>query len=159
MKFRPSIYVAAPLFNPGERGHNLSIRSVLEPWFTVHLPQIDGALLPNLLALGVSPEEARRRIFEDDVAAIRRSDALLVVLNGGSVDEGAAFELGVGWSLGKQCFGFKDDFRQLLPDGDNPMIAGALRATFRSLEELSSWAATYGRAEGRQWYRQERLAL
>jgi nucleoside 2-deoxyribosyltransferase len=143
MTFRPTIYLAGPLFNPGERAHNLAIRTAVEPWFKVHLPQVDGALLPDLLALGLNHDEARRRIFEDDLAVIRRSDLMLVVLNGRSVDEGAAFELGVGWCLGKPCFGFKDDFRQLLPDGDNPMVTGALRATFRSIAELSLWAASY----------------
>jgi hypothetical protein len=46
------------------------------------------------------------------------------------------------------CFGYKDDFRQLLSDGDNPMITGSLRNTFRSIEELSSWAAAYGSRKG-----------
>jgi nucleoside 2-deoxyribosyltransferase len=145
---RPILYLAGPLFNPGERAHNLSIRAAIEPWFAVYLPQVDGALLPDLLAMGHAPEEARRRIFRDDVAAIRRSDVLLIVLNGRGIDEGAAFELGIGWCLGKPCFGYKDDFRQLLPDGDNPMITGSLRNTFRSIEELSSWAAAYGSRKG-----------
>jgi nucleoside 2-deoxyribosyltransferase len=142
---RPTLYLAGPLFNPSERAHNLSIRAAIEPWFVVHLPQIDGALLPDLVAMGLTPEDARRRIFQDDIAAIRRSDVLLIVLNGRSVDEGAAFELGMGWCLGKPCFGYKDDFRQLLPDGDNPMITGSVRTIFRSIEELSSWAAAYDR--------------
>jgi nucleoside 2-deoxyribosyltransferase len=97
----PILYLAGPLFNPSERALNLNIRAALQSWFWVHLPQIDGALLPDLIAMGVSPEDARRRVFREDMAAVRRSDALLIVLNGRSVDEGAAFELGVAWCLGK----------------------------------------------------------
>ncbi len=139
----PVLYLVGPLFNQSERALNLNLRAALQPWFSVHLPQIDGALLPDLIAMGVSPEDARARIFREDVAAVCRSDVLLIVLNGPSVDEGAAFELGVGWSLGKACFGYKDDFRQLLPDGDNPMITGSLSSIFRSIDELSFWAASY----------------
>jgi nucleoside 2-deoxyribosyltransferase len=139
----PILYLAGPLFNPSERALNLNIRAALQPWFCVHLPQIDGALLPDLIAMGVSPEDARRRVFREDMAAVRRSDALLIVLNGRSIDEGAAFELGVAWCLGKPCFGYKDDFRQLLPDGDNPMITGSLSSIFTSIDELSLWAAAY----------------
>jgi nucleoside 2-deoxyribosyltransferase len=76
---RPALYLAGPLFNPSERAHNLSIRAAIEPWFSVYLPQVDGALFPDLLAMGQAPEEARRCIFRDDVAAIRRSDVLLIV--------------------------------------------------------------------------------
>ena len=145
---RARVYVAAPLFNPGERAHNLRIKAALEPWFTVHLPQSDGALLPDLLARGITPAEAHGVIFEDDVAAVREADLLLAVLNGASVDEGVAFELGLAWSLGKPCFGFKDDFRQQLAVGDNPMVRGALEAIFRSLGDLAAWAQTYTASVG-----------
>lgn len=140
---RRRIYVAAPLFNPGERAHNVRIRTVLEPWFAVHLPQSDGALLPDLMAQGMTPAEARRGIFKEDVAAVHQADLLLAVLNGACVDEGVAFELGVAWSLGKPCFGYKDDFRQQLPDGGNPMVEGALKAIFGGLDELAAWARAH----------------
>jgi nucleoside 2-deoxyribosyltransferase len=68
---------------------------------------------------------------------------LLIVLNGRAVDEGAAFELGLAWSLGKLCFGFKDDFRQLVADGDNPMIQGALNTIFGSFDDLAAWATEF----------------
>ena len=60
---RATLYLAAPLFNPAEREHNLRIRDILEPRFAVYLPQIDGALLPNLISNGTSPDVAARRIF------------------------------------------------------------------------------------------------
>jgi nucleoside 2-deoxyribosyltransferase len=142
-KLLPEIYIAGPLFNSGERDQNLRIKAILEPHFLVHLPQLDGALLPSLLKAGMPPYAARRRIFEDDVAAVRRCNVLLIVLNGRAVDEGAAFELGLAWSLGKLCFGFKDDFRQLVADGDNPMIQGALNTIFGSFDDLAAWATEF----------------
>jgi nucleoside 2-deoxyribosyltransferase len=134
-----TVYLAAPLFNPSEREYNIKIREVLSSRFDVYLPQIDGMLLPDLILSGLSPEIARRRIFEEDVAAVRRCDKLLIVLNGRAVDEGAAFELGLAWSLGKECFGFKDDFRQVVAGGDNPMIECCLTSIFRSLDALTAW--------------------
>jgi nucleoside 2-deoxyribosyltransferase len=139
---RSTLYLAAPLFNPGEREYNLQIRRLLEPRFEVYLPQIDGALLPDLISSGLSPDAAARRVFEEDVAAVRRCSKFLIVLNGRTVDEGAAFELGLAWSLGKATYGFKDDFRQTVAGGDNPMIECALISIFRSLDALQEWVSS-----------------
>ena len=139
---RSTLYLAGPLFNPGERDYNLRIRAVLEAHFDVYLPQVDGALLPELIRSGVSPERAAIRIFEEDVAAVRRCSQFLIVLNGRAVDEGAAFELGLAWSLGKPTYGFKDDFRQAVAGGDNPMVERALIKVFRSLHALQEWVST-----------------
>jgi len=87
----------------------------------------------------MSSDAARMKIFSDDMAAIRRCDVLLIILNGRSIDEGAAFELGVAWALGKMCFGYKDDFRQLTASGDNPMIERALNGIFSNLNQLREW--------------------
>ncbi len=133
------LYLAGPLFNSAEREWCVRIRSILSEKFEVYTPHIDGSLLPNLLEASVSIEDARRAIFDDDIGAIKACDSLLIILNGRVVDEGAAFELGVTWSLGKACFGFKDDFRQLVSSGDNPMIDGALQKIFRSTDELEDW--------------------
>jgi nucleoside 2-deoxyribosyltransferase len=139
---RRTLYLAAPLFNPAEREYNLTIRAVLESRFEVYLPQSDGALLPDLIRSGMSPRAAAKRIFEEDVAAVRRCSNLLIVLNGRTVDQGAAFELGLAWSLGKTAYGFKDDFRHTVAGGDNPMIECALISVFRSMDALRQWVST-----------------
>jgi len=108
------LYLAGPLFNSSERECCVRLRSILSEKFEVYAPHINGSLLPNLIDAGVSIQSARRTIFDDDISAIKACDSLLIILNGRVVDEGAAFELGVAWSLGKACFGFKDDFRQLV---------------------------------------------
>jgi hypothetical protein len=59
------------------------------------------------------------------------------------LDEGASFELGYAFALGKVCVGLKTDPRQLLPIGDNPMIEGALWKLFHEESELVEWIASY----------------
>ncbi|ANM11366.1 MULTISPECIES: nucleoside 2-deoxyribosyltransferase [unclassified Rhizobium] len=145
---RPLVYVAAPLFNSGERQLNLAIRDRLQPHADVYLPQLDGALLEDKVRAGLAPQEAAEAIFEDDCDAVRRSDALLIVLNGRAIDEGAAFELGMAWALGKHCVGFKDDPRQLLATGENPMISQSLRTIFKDLGQVENWAQTLLKGTG-----------
>jgi len=137
---KPLIYVSAPLFNLGERNFNMQLRETLLPYANVYLPQLDGSLLVDAIASGIPYPAAAERVFTADTSSIARCDALLIVLNGRSVDEGAAFELGVAWSLGKTCVGYKDDARQLLAVGDNPMIIQALKTIFRTLDEIAIWA-------------------
>lgn len=134
-----SIYVASPLFSQSELNFNSEIKSILEKRFEVYLPQEDGELLNDTVASGGNIPAAVKRIFLSDVAAIKRCDALLIVLDGRAVDEGAAFELGVAFALGKKCFGLQTDPRRLLPAGNNPMIASPLAHIFSSLGELQHW--------------------
>jgi len=136
---RQKLYLAGPLFNAAEREQCLRLRSILSVRFELYVPHGDGGLLPDLVASGMPKEVAPKEIFENDISALKACDLLLIVLNGRSIDEGAAFELGVAWSLGKPCFGYKDDFRQLTSDGDNPMIEGALGRVFSSVDELQRW--------------------
>ncbi|MGY3362466.1 nucleoside 2-deoxyribosyltransferase [Bradyrhizobium sp. GM0.4] len=67
----------------------------------------------------------------------------MIVLDGRTVDEGAAFELGYAFAAGKVCVGLKTDPRMLLPIGDNPMIEVALRKIFHDEDELVDWIANY----------------
>jgi hypothetical protein len=60
-----------------------------------------------------------------------------------SIDEGACFELGYAFALGKTCVGLKTDSRTLFPFGDNPMIEAALRHIFRDEADLFTWLAGY----------------
>src|SRR4051794_21028148 len=101
MHARKKIYVASPLFSLAERTDNEQICRVLERFCDVFLPQRDGELVPHLIQRGLSKDDAYRIVFDRDVAAIRDCDALVINLDGRSVDEGAAFELGVAHALGK----------------------------------------------------------
>jgi len=138
LKNREYIYIASPLFNLNERQFNAQLKDLLEAYFDVYLPQQDGNLIFELIDQGVPLNEAKKIIFENDIKALQKVDRLLIVLDGRSVDEGAAFELGVAYSLGKVCWGLKTDVRQLLNFGDNPMIESAISKLFQSTEELQA---------------------
>jgi nucleoside 2-deoxyribosyltransferase len=141
MAVRKKVYLAGPLFNPAERARNVEICEILERKFKVFLPQRDGFLIENLIQDGVFINEAKLVIFNEDVEAIRSCDILLIVLEGRSIDEGACFELGLAYGLGKVCWGLKSDPRVLFPFGDNPMIEMAISRYFTSTNELAQFIA------------------
>jgi hypothetical protein len=136
----PRVYLAGPLFSEAERSFNLKLKRLLTPHFNVYLPQEDGGLLVDMIAEGTLPKAASHRVFQGDIQAIRDVDLLIIILDGRSVDEGAAFELGFAYALGKPCYGLKTGPRQLLAIGNNPMIDGPLEYIFRSVDELTQWA-------------------
>jgi nucleoside 2-deoxyribosyltransferase len=141
---RPLIYIAAPLFSDAEKSANEAMALILERYCDTFLPQRDGYLLPNLIGKGMSVADAYSYVFKKDVEAIRRSDAVVINLDGRVVDEGAAFELGVGFAYGKVCVGYRRDIRVLLPWGQNPMIAGPLRTVLESPLDLEDWVRAFG---------------
>jgi nucleoside 2-deoxyribosyltransferase len=147
MLVRKKIYFASPLFSIAERIDNERLCRALEQWCDVFLPQRDGELIPHLIQRGVSTDDAYRIVFDRDVAAIRDCDALVINLDGRSVDEGAAFELGLAYALGKVCVGYRTDVRVLLPWGINPMISAPLSNTFACIEGLAEWAKDFSSAE------------
>ncbi|RQH12571.1 nucleoside 2-deoxyribosyltransferase [Bradyrhizobium sp. RP6] len=137
------MYLAAPLFSQAERVRNKSLRDAISRFANVYLPQEDGGLILDLVRDGMSVEEAKAKVFQLDIDAIAACDVLVIVLDGRTVDEGAAFELGYAFATGKICVGLKTDPRMLLPIGDNPMIEVALRKIFHDEGELVSWIASY----------------
>lgn len=152
-------YLAAPLFNDMERSFNLSIEGSISPHIDVFLPQRDGQLLKELVSAGVSIPEARAMIFQGDLRAIDSSHILVAVLDGRTIDEGVAFELGYARALGKFCVGLKSDDRVMLPTGDNPMIVEGCHQICTGLAELV--AAVQSHLDGlsvRYSHRQESLA-
>jgi hypothetical protein len=73
----------------------------------------------------------------------KEADALLLILDGRTVDEGAAFELGIAYWRGKRCVGLQTDPRRLLPMGNNPMIACALERVFLDSASVILWAKQF----------------
>jgi nucleoside 2-deoxyribosyltransferase len=137
---RPMLYLAAPLFSQAELAFNRELAASLQPHFDVFLPQEDGTLLFDEVRAGTPIAVAADRIFRIDCEAIRGSEYLLAVLDGRSVDEGTAFELGMAFALKKQCYGFQTDPRRLTPFGNSPMLEGALSRIFSSRSSLMEWA-------------------
>lgn len=143
MANRKLIYLASPLFSFAEKHENVRICRALERWCDVFLPQRDGELIPHLIQQGLNERDAYQVIFERDVAALRACDAVVINLDGRAVDEGAAFELGIAFALGKRCVGYRTDVRVLLPWGLNPMITVPLSQTFACIESLEEWARSF----------------
>jgi nucleoside 2-deoxyribosyltransferase len=137
------VYLAGPLFSDGERSRNRSIRDAILSFANVYLPQEDGGLIVDLVRNGMPAEQAKSEIFGQDIQAIQQCDVLVIVMDGRAIDEGASFELGYAFALGKTCVGLKTDSRTLLPFGDNPMIEAALREIFRDEASLISWLADF----------------
>ena len=140
------IYLASPLFSTAERSRNAHLRDLISSFANVYLPQEDGGLIFDLVSSGMSPVEAKHRIFREDISAIARCDVLVIVMDGRTIDEGAAFELGYAFALGKACVGLKTDARSLFTFGDNPMIEGAVREIFHDETSLCRWLEEYNLA-------------
>ena len=136
-------YFAAPLFTPYERAFNEKLAVELERVFDVFLPQRDGQLLPGKELDPASFASLAENVFLSDVNAIRHSDIIFAVLDGRTVDEGVAVEIGMAHALGKVCVGFLSDARVLLPNGINPMVRGAIQTLLRSESELKSWLSGF----------------
>ncbi|WP_440950633.1 nucleoside 2-deoxyribosyltransferase [Methanosphaerula subterraneus] len=139
MKMR--IYVAGPLFSDAELHYNEQVNEYLERrGYATFLPQRDGKKLVELLQAGESKEDAMKTIFSLDVEEIRRSDILLIILDGRVPDEGACVELGIAYALNKTCIGLKTGPRHLMDNLDNPLITGAIQGKVaRTIAELEQF--------------------
>lgn len=140
---RIRIYLAAPLFSPSERERNRVLRDAMLEIGDVYLPQEDGGLIFDFIRDGTPIDEAKQRVFDVDTKAISQCDILVIILDGRSVDEGASFELGYAFGLGKTCVGVKTDVRSLFAFGDNPMIECALRHIFANDREFMDWLRAF----------------
>jgi len=136
-----NVYLAAPLFTPLEREFNLRIARILEERFKVFLPQRDGVLIPGRSISREEFLELSKNAFLSDTGAIAASDFVVAILDGRTIDEGVAFELGFARALGKTCVGLRSDTRVLLPQGINPMIESSVSLMLYSEQGLVEWAS------------------
>ncbi|MGO9132747.1 MAG: nucleoside 2-deoxyribosyltransferase [Methylovirgula sp.] len=137
---RPKLYIASPLFSDPERSTNEAMALILERWCDVFLPQRDGYLLTSLIERGLAVGDAYSFVFKRDILAIDQCDAIIINLDGRTIDEGAAFELGYAYANSKLCVGYRTDVRVLLQYGLNPMITVPLERVLTSPVELEEWA-------------------
>lgn len=141
----PKLYFAAPLFSSAERRFNEQLASDLRRYFSVYLPQEDGGLMVEMVGRGMDPDLAATTVFNLDMIAIRDCEVLLIVMDGRTIDEGAAFELGYAHALGKFCVGLQTDPRRLIISRNNPMIDAPLNHVFSSVASLLEWAESFAR--------------
>lgn len=142
VRTRPQIYLAGPLFSDAERTFNEVLTTELEKWVDVYLPQRDGGIMSEMVQDGVHPRIASQRVFKLDMKAIREVDYLIAILDGRTIDEGVAFELGTAFAQSKQCVGLQTDSRRLAPWGNNPMVTGALYTVFTCTDALIQWMSS-----------------
>jgi nucleoside 2-deoxyribosyltransferase len=108
------LYVAGPLFTPGERMCLERVCAVAESvGCHTYLPHRDAGLSEGAM------EKDSGRFFRTDVRAIQGADGVLAVLNGADVDSGTAWEIGYAYALGIPIVGLIDDVRKL---GEAPWI-------------------------------------
>ena len=131
------VYIAAPLFNKMEKNFNQHIDElVVAQGFKTFLPQRDGGSISELIKQGGNPEELSDYIFNLDVKAVNDCDIILFLFDGRVPDEGACFELGMAYALGKECIGFKTDIRSFADGFDNLMLRKSLSALFTNEDAL-----------------------
>ena len=132
------IYIAEPMFSYAELSYNEMIANKLQSAnFDVFLPQRSGYKLVELMR-EMTPNKARKTIFEKDIKEVEKSDIIVIVLDGRTIDEGACVELGYGYALGKICYGLKTDPRTMMNGQINPMISECLNSILSSVDELIS---------------------
>ena len=126
------VYLASPMFNQAEKDFNLKIAHVLEEYdYEVFLPQRDG--LEAALLEGKNEQELIDLIFNLDYQQVLKSDIIFMNIDGRVPDEGANVELGIGYAVGKRCYGFKTDTRSIQHVLDpNPMIVGCMIKVFKN---------------------------
>lgn len=142
-KRKPLVYLAGPLFSLAEKSFNSNLKKLLTHYFNVYLPQEDGGLMVDMIREGMHPKIAAKKVFDGDIQAMEECDLFLMILDGRTIDEGAAFELGFAYANNKPCYGLKTGPRQLLATGNNPMIDCPLEYIFQSIDELIEWAKSF----------------
>ena len=130
------VYFAAPLFNKMEKDYNLELVTLLESCgYEVFLPQRDGFLAAELV--GLTEQEKIDKIFQRDLEEVTNADIIFAVLDGRVPDEGVCVELGIAYTLGKRCYGIKNDARSVELDMDlNPMITGCMDKIFYNTNDV-----------------------
>lgn len=135
---RLRVYYAAGLFNEGERAFNLLVKALfdelgIDTWF----PQDDAGFIEDYMEDGMTLPQARHRIFEKNLEAVRKCDVLVFNLDGRVPDEGACIEAGVAYGWDKRVIALQTDFRAVEPGGNNLMIDGIVRYEIaQTIDEL-----------------------
>lgn len=135
-------YIAGPLFNEGERWFDEQIdQCVREAGFSTFLPHRDGK------EGKIKGPENISGIFREDRDAVDGSDIVIANLNGITIDDGTAWEIGYAYARGKHIVGIYTDWRLSFKyQTVNLMIECSLNKLVRSMDELRVYLKEY--AEG-----------
>ena len=98
-----NIYIAGPLFNIHERRYLEEIALIIEQHgYQCFLPHRDqkGITEAELRTVNVKIS-TRRKIFRNDLIALRKSDLTVALITGWDIDSGTAGEIGFTYACGK----------------------------------------------------------
>ena len=125
------IFLAAPLFSEAEREFNRKVaRELREAGFAVWMAQ-------EAPFIKEGTDEEKRSIYEGDIAALKRSDVIVAVLDGMDVESGVAFEIGYAAALHKTIIGLKTDYRTFSKiESINLMLELSMRGIYGSTNEV-----------------------
>jgi hypothetical protein len=142
------IYVAAPLFNYGEKMQNIRVAQLLRAkGYRCFVPQELCVIAPD------ASDDVKEKCFLDDLKAIREADVMVACLNSIEPDSGTMCEVGQGCLMAVEreegidngsnimCkpLGYKNDIRQYYSNAPvNNYVHGNLyqRKVFNDIDEI-----------------------
>jgi nucleoside 2-deoxyribosyltransferase len=140
----PYVYIAGPLFDPGERWYLEQIDAICcDLGFRTYLPHRDGGI-----KAGVGTDFAG--IFAADLAALEQADLVVAVWNGPDVDSGTAWEIGFAFARHIPVIGLHEDIR--IHDAwsqVNIVVSQSAQVICDSLAALPTIMATFLRERSR----------
>jgi nucleoside 2-deoxyribosyltransferase len=126
------IYLSGPLFSRGEIAWGECVKRFLED-------RLDG--VPIIWPHEIVPCLALpRQIFQANLQALNECDIMVAMLDGPSVDDGTAWEMGYFFLQGKKILGIRTDFRRAGETDNsrvNLMIECSCQGIASGLEELA----------------------
>lgn len=135
---RPRAFYAAGMLNQGERAFDLDVMRLLDELGYETMRSPGNTELKAYVAAGMSPHEARSRLFKANLDAVDHADLVIVNLDGQVPDEGACIEVGIAYGRGKRCVGVRTSPPE--PEDEiNPIVDGVLDyEVAHGLTELSN---------------------
>ena len=130
------IYVAGPLFNDAERGHDERIAAICEQMgLRTFLPHRDA---------GLQNHENGDAVFRSDLRNLEAADYVVANLDGADVDAGTAWEIGYAFARGKPIIGIRTDRRVLEPWARVNLMIAQSTCVIDSLAELGPALSALG---------------
>ncbi len=136
---RYRLYLAAPLFSAAERHYNCQLAELLRKHlYDVYLPQDTGD------DSHTRDRTAHQGIFEQNLAALAATDAVVAVIDGADADSGTAWEIGYAYAKGIPVVAIRTDFRMAGHHEHVNLMLEQSSAVVHSEEELLSRLHAWG---------------
>lgn len=126
------IYVAGPLFTPGERQYLETVDALCRKCgYSTYLPHRDGGLAS---ADGCDAEE----FFMTDLRRLRECLAVVAIVGGADTDAGTAWECGFAYAHGRPIIGLLEDSRVITPAQFLNLMISSSAQIVQSIEALEA---------------------